>query len=73
MSSPIVYCKVCKHIRAVVSDGRGFPPDIAKRKLAKQCLKVRGHEADIEYRAGMSQDLVDLLEEMRNRHVAPEV
>ena len=28
-----------------------FPPDIAKRKLAKSC-EARGHKADPVYRAG---------------------
>lgn len=32
-------------------DGRGFPPDIAKRKLAKRC-KAQGHASDPQYRAG---------------------
>jgi hypothetical protein len=66
--NPIVVCKVCGVIQAVVPDGRGFPPDIAKRKLAKKCLEIREHVADIEYRAGVSQDLIDLLEEMRRRN-----
>ena len=65
MSSPIVFCTKCKHVMAVTPDGRGFPPDIAKRKLAKQCKSVRDHEADIQYRAGIDEGLVRLLEKSR--------
>jgi len=65
VSSPIVFCTVCRHVMAVVQDGRGFPPDIAKRKLAKVCKNVRDHEAVIEYRAGIDEGLVQLLEKYR--------
>ena len=68
MSSPIVYCTVCGTVMGVKQDGRGFPPDIAKRKLAKACENIREHEAVIEYRAGLSDDLMMLLEEMRRRN-----
>ena len=65
MSSPIVFCNVCKHVMAVVQDGRGFPPDIAKRKLAKQCKDIRNHDGVIEYRAGMDEGLIRLLEKYK--------
>lgn len=34
-------------------DGRGFPPDIAKRRLAKRC-KEAGHTCKAQYLAGFS-------------------
>jgi hypothetical protein len=67
MSGPIVFCKTCGTVMAVKPDGRGFPPSIAQRKLAKSC-KSRDCDFRIDYRAGMSQDLIDLLEGMRNRN-----
>lgn len=67
MSSPIVFCKTCGTEMVVKPDGRGFPPDIAQRKLVKSC-KERGCDFNIDYRAGMSQDLIDLLAEMRRRN-----
>ena len=30
-------CKLCNRTEQVVPDGRGFPPDIAKRRLKKWC------------------------------------
>ena len=52
MSEPTQTCRVCGVSVAVRPDGRGFPPDIAKRKLAKSC-EARGHKADPVYRAGI--------------------
>jgi hypothetical protein len=51
MSSPTQACQVCGDIEVVRQDGRGFPPDIAKRKLAKRC-KAKGHTCKPQYRAG---------------------
>lgn len=51
MSSPAQTCQVCGDREWVVPDGRGFPPDIAKRRLAKRC-KAKGHTCDPQYRAG---------------------
>jgi hypothetical protein len=52
MSSPTQTCEVCGDVEVVRQDGRGFPPDIAKRKLAKRC-KAKGHACQPQYRAGV--------------------
>lgn len=36
-SGPVQTCELCGLTEAVTPDGRGFPPDIAKRRLAKRC------------------------------------
>ena len=51
-ASPLVECRVCGDLLVVVPDGRGFPPDIAKRRLAKRC-SAKGHKSDPQYRAGI--------------------
>lgn len=48
---PIYSCLTCGRRVAVVPDGRGFPPDIAKRKLIRAC-RVDGHKAEPQYLAG---------------------
>lgn len=53
MSEPTVTCAVCGRRVTVEPAGRGFPPDVAKRKLAKIC-EGAGHEPDLQYRAGFS-------------------
>lgn len=53
MSGPVQTCKVCGQTQAVVPDGRGFPPDIAARKLAKLCREA-GHKSEPVYTAGTS-------------------
>lgn len=50
---PTQTCRTCQRAVPVVPDGRGFPPDIAKRKLAKAC-KADGHKSDPVYTAGLS-------------------
>lgn len=45
-------CKACGTSVVVVQSGRGFPPDVAKRKLAKQCTAA-GHTSDPQYTAGI--------------------
>ena len=62
---PIVFCKTCGTVLVVKPDGRGFPPGIAQRKLVKSC-KERGCDFDIDYRAGMSAELLAMLEAVRN-------
>lgn len=52
MSEPTVTCQTCFSKVTVEPAGRGFPPDVAKRKLAKVC-KAKGHESDPKYRAGV--------------------
>ena len=37
VNEPTVTCTLCGRHRVVLPDGRGFPPDIAKRKLRKEC------------------------------------
>lgn len=37
MSEPTQTCELCGRVEVVRPDGRGFPPDIAKRKLRKAC------------------------------------
>ena len=49
---PTVTCTICGTTLIVRRDGRGFPPDIAKRKLANLC-KASGHKANITYMAGV--------------------
>jgi hypothetical protein len=44
---------VCGAIEIVHPDGRGFPPDIAKKRLAKRC-KESGHISKPTYRAGFN-------------------
>jgi len=51
MPGPIMTCTVCGTVEAVTPDGRGFPPDIAKRRLAKRCTAM-GHVSVPQYRAG---------------------
>lgn len=51
MSEPIQKCKLCGRAEVVKRDGRGFPPDIAKRKLQKAC-KAAGCSCQPEYTAG---------------------
>lgn len=41
-------CRLCGRQETVVPDGRGFPPDIAKRRLVKWC-KVNGCKSDPVY------------------------
>lgn len=53
MSEPTVICEMCGDLEVVRPDGRGFPPDIAERRLAKRC-KARGHVSDPRYYAGLS-------------------
>ena len=53
MSSPTQTCEICGDWEVVRDDGRGFPPDIAKRKLAKRCA-TKGHECQPKYLAGFS-------------------
>lgn len=53
MSEPTQTCRTCGDFEVVRPDGRGFPPDIAKRKLAKRC-QAKGHKCDPTYTAGMA-------------------
>ena len=51
MPGPVQRCDTCGDVQAVMPDGRGFPPNIAKNKLAKRC-KAKGHSCVPKYTAG---------------------
>lgn len=53
MSQPTQTCTVCGDVEVVQMTGRGFPPDAAKRRLAKRC-KANGHTCQPKYLAGFS-------------------
>lgn len=53
MTTPKQTCQLCGRVQFVVNDGRGFPPDIAKRKLVKLC-KADGCPCEPKYTAGIS-------------------
>lgn len=53
MSEPTQTCETCGDVEVVRQQGRAFPPDAAKRRLAKRC-EVRGHKSKPTYRAGVS-------------------
>jgi len=52
-TEPRQKCEKCGRIETVKPDGRGFPPDIAKRKLAKRCERD-GHHSQPIYTPGLS-------------------
>lgn len=56
MTGPTQTCLVCGTVEPVTPDGRGFPPDIAKHRLAKIC-RANGHVSRPAYRAGLSTRL----------------
>ena len=55
-TEPTVTCDKCGDRLTVVQDGRGFPPDIAKRRLRNQC-RAKGCQGEPQYRAGISPGL----------------
>ena len=60
MSQPTQTCTTCGDREVCREWDRGFPPDAAKRRLAKRC-KAAGHACTPEYRAGLSPSLVAIL------------
>jgi|HubBroStandDraft_5_1064220.scaffolds.fasta_scaffold382931_1 hypothetical protein len=52
MPEPTQTCKLCGRSLAVQPDGRGFPPDITRRKLRRLC-NDNGCPCLPEYRAGV--------------------
>lgn len=50
-AEPTMTCTVCGATEVVRPDGRGYPPDIARRRLIKHC-KSAGHVCDPVYQAG---------------------
>jgi hypothetical protein len=53
MTIPVQTCELCGRSQPVVPDGRGFPPDIAKRKLVKKC-KANNCPSKPRYTAGFN-------------------
>ena len=53
MSEPTQTCELCGRAETVRPDGRGFPPDIAKRKLKRWC-NAQGCPSQPVYRPGFS-------------------
>lgn len=51
-SEPTQTCTTCNRVVVVKWVGRGFPPDMAKRKLARLCAAA-GHVSVPQYRAGV--------------------
>lgn len=51
-SEPTQTCTTCGRVVVVVAGRGGFPPETAKRRLAKMC-KADGHESTPEYRVGL--------------------
>lgn len=61
MSEPTMRCATCGAVEVVKRDGRGFPPDIAKRRLIKRCDKAgKPVTCDPQYRAGIAPELIAL-------------
>lgn len=56
MTEPTQTCQECGRVEVVRPDGRGFPPDIAKRRLKKRCVAA-GCPSDPRYLAGMSGEI----------------
>lgn len=52
MSGPRQTCSLCGRSKAVTPDGRGFPPDIAKRRLQRACAAA-GCPSQPRYTAGV--------------------
>jgi hypothetical protein len=53
MTQPTQTCLLCGRVEVVRMDGRGFPPDIAKRRLRKRCAEA-GCPCDPKYLAGFA-------------------
>jgi hypothetical protein len=64
MSEPTQTCQRCGRSVIVTQNGRGFPPDTAKRKLQRLC-KAEGCPCEPQYRAGVSDALADVLRQHR--------
>jgi hypothetical protein len=60
MSEPTQTCELCGLVEVVTPYGRGFPPDAAKRRLAKRC-KANGCPSKPRYLAGVSPALRRLI------------
>ena len=51
-TQPTQTCQTCGNTEVVRQDGRGFPPDIARRRLEKRC-RAAGHACVPRYTAGL--------------------
>ncbi len=51
-AQPTQTCLECGRVLVVRPEGRGFPPDITRRKLERLC-RADGHTARPQYRAGV--------------------
>ena len=51
---PTVTCDTCGRSIPVVPDGRGFPPDIARRKLRRLCAAAGCTDPRPRYFVGVS-------------------
>ena len=54
MSEPTQTCELCGLVEIVTPDGRGFPPDIAKRQLKRRC-NANGCKSQPTYLAGIGR------------------
>jgi len=64
MSEPRQTCALCGRSMVVYPDGRGFPPDITKRKLVKAC-RADGCQCEPQYRVGLGPGVEALLRDAR--------
>lgn len=53
MTAPMQRCQVCGDCEVAQPDGRGFPPEIAKNRLAKRCAS-KGHQCEPQYSVGIA-------------------
>lgn len=53
MTTPTQTCQLCGLVEVVRMDGRGFPPDIAKRRLKRRC-QAAGCQSQPRYLAGIT-------------------
>lgn len=57
MSEPTQTCVLCGRVEIVRQSGRGFPPDVAKRRLARACNEA-GCPCQPQYLAGLGAGLL---------------
>lgn len=69
MSEPIQTCRNCGRVQVVTPDGRGHPPDIARRKLTRAC-NADGCACDPRYTAGMSAEIAAIATAWAERKAA---
>lgn len=66
MIEPTYTCSLCWRSVTVTPDGRGFPPDIARRKLVKIC-NANQCPSDPFYMAGVAEIQVRVMGQERGR------